>query len=85
MKNRIESAKTHSGSWIRHVRDNSSPKGQENYSQYTNATFMPKCQKPISAKPVAAGASAATVSFQAENGTQLPGNETHYSDIRKQA
>lgn len=33
---------------------------------------MPKQQKPISAKTVATGAFAATVSFQAENGTELP-------------
>lgn len=46
---------------------------------------MPKQQKPISAKTIAAGAFAATVSFQADNGIELPGKETCFSDVRKLA
>lgn len=56
-----------------------------NYSPCVNATFTPKQQESISAQTVAAGAFAATVSFQDENGTELPGKETCFSDVRKQA
>lgn len=56
-----------------------------NYSQRVNATFMPKQQEPIRVKTGAAGAFAATVSFQAENRKELPGKETCFSDVRKPA
>lgn len=46
-ENRICSAKTHSGSWIHHIHDNSSLKCQENYSQCIHVTFMPNQQEPI--------------------------------------
>lgn len=82
-ENRIHSAKTHSGSWIHYIHDNSCPKCQGNDSQRIHVTFMPKQQEPINAKTVAAGAFAATVSFQAENATELPGKKTCFSDVKK--
>lgn len=84
-KNRMQAAKPHAGSWIHHIHDNSSPKYQENFSHCEHASFMPKQQKPISAKTVATGAIAATESFQAENGAELPGKKTCFGDVRKLA
>lgn len=84
-KNRTQGAKTHAGSWIHHIHDNSSPKYQENFSHCEHASFMPKQQKPISAKTVATGAVAATVTFQVENGAELPGKKTFFRNVKKLA
>lgn len=84
-KTEMQSAKTHTGPWIHHTHDNSSPKCQENFSHSVHATFMPRQQEPISAKTVATGAFEATVSFQAETGAELPGKETCFRDARKLA
>lgn len=74
MKNRIQSTKTHSGSWIHHLQDKRSPKCQ--LFSVCKCNIYAKTAGVHHPKTVAAGASAATVSFQDANGTKLPGKAT---------
>lgn len=84
-KNRMQGAKTHAGSEFIIFMITVLPNTKKNFSHCEYASFMPKQQKPISAKTVATGAFAATVSFQAENGAELPGKKTCFKDVRKLA